>query len=65
VTAVLLVTEGFLGLAKAMALNLGLQESALITLPIQSLDADYGTEEDLERMADDALRQTLAEIAKS
>jgi hypothetical protein len=65
VTAVLLVTEGFLGLAKAMALTLGLQESALITLPIQSLDADYGTEEDLERMADDALRQTLAEIAKS
>jgi hypothetical protein len=65
VTAVLLVTEGFLGLAKAMALNLGLQESALITLPIQSLDADYGTEEDLEMMADDALRQALAEIAKS
>jgi hypothetical protein len=59
------VTEGFLGLAKAMALNLGLPESALITLPIQSLDADYGTEQDLERMADDALRRALAQITEN
>ena len=48
-----------------MARSVGVPETSLIQLPVSSVNADYGTDDDLRRMAVDAIDEFVQRAAAS
>jgi hypothetical protein len=63
-SAAVLVTESFWPMAESVAGAVALSGESIIRLPVQSVNANYGTEDDLRKLARDAAADAAAKFRK-
>lgn len=64
-TAFVLVTSAFMPLARTVATTFNVREDALVELPVPSINADYGTDQDLYALAVGAVDEVQRRLAAS
>lgn len=60
--AFVLVTSSFTPLARTVATTFNIDEQFLIELPVASINADYGTDQDLQELAALAVDEARARL---